>query len=128
MRNPLDFIRDDLALRLFTRENSVRLFEGVDITGDYFLMAFVSLGLEIRNLIMTDNTRRLGFLQAAFSVSFRVANNCPTTGKALEIYENSSQAWHRKTLWTKRRCQREWSLCIAPYWAITTDPSDLGLG
>jgi hypothetical protein len=125
--NRLDLIKDDLALELFTLTNLVHLFEEGNNMGAYFLVPFVSLNMAIRNSMISHDTR-LGLLQAAFSVFFRMAKNYPATGKVPGIYENSTQTGHRKTLWTKGMCERGCNLCIGLHWAITTHPSDLALG
>jgi hypothetical protein len=56
-QDPIDLIKDDLALQLFTLTNLIRLFQGGNIMGAYFLIRFISLNLAIRNSVISDNTK-----------------------------------------------------------------------
>jgi hypothetical protein len=80
-QNPLDLIRDNLALELFKLGDLFRFSEQGNIIRASFLVPFMSLNLVIRNSRDSNNTR-VGLLQATFSVFFRMAKNYPTTSKA----------------------------------------------
>jgi hypothetical protein len=125
--NPLDLLKDDLALRVFTLGNLLKLWAKRQLTGVYFLMPFVALNLAIRNDLLSQVTR-LQLIQLAFSIFFRMLKNYPETGEGLGIYEVSRDPAVRKTLWTETMCIRSCNLCVGLYWAIQTFPDSLPLG
>jgi hypothetical protein len=124
--NPLDLLKDDLALRGFTLGNLMKLWANAKLTGVYFLMPFVALNLAIRNNLISIDTR-LHLIQVAFSIFFQMIKEYPETGVNQKIYEQSSKAGQRKTLWTQVMCVRACNLCIGLYWAIKTFPDSLAL-
>jgi hypothetical protein len=126
-KKPLDLIKDELALELFTLNNLLRLVDVPDIAGAYFMMPFVCLNLAVRNTKLGDATR-LCLIQIAFLLFFRMAQNFPQTGKAYGIYSSSREHTDRKTLWSKNMCTRGCNLCIGLNWAIRTHPEFLALG
>jgi hypothetical protein len=125
--NPLDLLKDDLALKTFTVANLMKLWDKKELTGVYFFMPLVALSLAIRNDLLSRETR-LGLIQTAFSIFFTMVKQYPQTGGAYGIYENSAKAGERKTLWTRVMCIRACNLCIGLYWAINEYPEGLGLG
>jgi hypothetical protein len=125
--NPLDLLKDDLALKTFTLSNLIKLLGKVEVIGAYFLLPFVSLNLAIRNEMISKGTR-LNLIQAAFFIWFKMAKDYPQTGKACGIYESHSKSTERKTLWTRTMLQRGCNLCVGLYWAITSLGDFLALG
>jgi hypothetical protein len=125
--NPLDLLKDDLALRVFTLGNLIKLWGTLNMLGTYFLMPFVALNLAIRNDLISRETR-LGLIQVAFSIFFRMLKEYPTTGDGFGIYEMSRTVGHRKTLWTQVMCIRACNLCVGLYWALRNFANSLPLG
>jgi hypothetical protein len=117
--NPLDLLRDDLALRVFTLGNLMKLWSHKKMTGVYFLMPYVALNLAIRNDLLSRATR-LHLIQVAFSIFFRMLKDYPATGQHAGIYEKGADPSLRKTLWTVAMCTRACNLCVGLYWAIET--------
>jgi hypothetical protein len=116
---PLDLLRDDLALRVFTLGNLMKLWSDQRLTGVYFFMPFVALNLAIRNGWISTVTR-LDLIEVAFSIFFRMLKEYPLTGDAYRIYEISRAPHCRKTLWTHVMCIRACNWCIGLYWALKT--------
>jgi hypothetical protein len=124
--NPLDLLKDDLALRTFTLGHLMKLWEHGELTGVYFFMPFVALSLAIRNDLISRGTR-LGLIQLAFSIFFKMIKQFPQTGESSGLYEVGKHG-QRKTLWTRVMCVRGCNLCIGLYWAINEYPEGLRLG
>jgi hypothetical protein len=123
--NPLDLLKDDLALEAFSPGNLMGLWEQ-NKTGAYYMLPFVCLRLAVMTDGMTPELR-LDLLCIAFRMFFKMKVEYPATGAANGIYEVGKRAGQKKTLWTQEVCCRGCNLCVALAWIIGRYQS-LGIG
>jgi hypothetical protein len=115
-RQPLDFLKDHLALETFTLENLLKLWATGNATAAYWMSPFVALNVAVRNTKITIEAR-LSFIQTAFSVFWDMVKDYPATGADAKIWE-SGAAGLPKTFYTHVVLKKGCNLCVGLYWAI----------
>jgi hypothetical protein len=97
--SPLDLLKDDLALKIFTLGNLLTLGRNLEVVGAYFFFPFVSLNLAITCDRISEE-RRLNVLHVAVFISFKTMKEFPRARDEYGIHERSTKPTDRSTLWT----------------------------